>query len=289
MIDTADMCAQQHRLQCMEIWGGTGAAYDAVSAPGLDVWMYSRPYGGSARGGDIHYLSGCAAGHITRVAVADVSGHGESVSDTAKSLRTLMRKNINTADQAKLAKAINTAFTSETDGGLFATAILGTYLAPERSFQFVNAGHPRPLLSRAGGPWTALHPAHDDITNGAAEQGLSNLPLGVLPETAYEQMAVQLGVDDRLLLYTDLAVEARTPDGKDLCEEGLIRLLNELDVADGDLIPALVERIETHTGSTDLEDDLTVVLLRHNAAPAPPQCFSERMRTLGRVMGVLPV
>mgnify|MGYP001954463689 CR=1 FL=1 len=95
---------QPHQLQCMEIWGGHGAAYDAVSAPGLDAWVYSQPHEGGDHGGDVHYLSGCAGGKILRVAVADVAGHGESVSEVARSLRRLMRRSINTPDQSRLAR-----------------------------------------------------------------------------------------------------------------------------------------------------------------------------------------
>ena len=36
----SDTCA----LQCMEIHGGTAATEHAVTTPGLDVWVYSRPY-----------------------------------------------------------------------------------------------------------------------------------------------------------------------------------------------------------------------------------------------------
>ena len=39
--------AQVQALQCMEIWGGNQATDRAVSTPGLDLWVYSRPHEGA--------------------------------------------------------------------------------------------------------------------------------------------------------------------------------------------------------------------------------------------------
>lgn len=274
----------------MEIWGGHGGAFDAVSSRGMDAWVFSKPYAGNTLGGDIHYLSACASGRILRVALADVSGHGETVSVVAETLRGLMRKSINTANQARLAQQLNRAFTSESDGGLFATAVLGTYWAPTQTFLFVNAGHPRPLISRAGGPWGLLHDSSAGVTRtGKAAPGLSNLPLGVIGDTGYEQLAVQLEVDDRLLLYTDFAIEARSPEGRELGEDGLVELLDGLSCGDEALIPELLAGVRAHAGVDELNDDATVVLLRHNASPMPPQTIGDRVRTLSRLIGISPV
>jgi len=278
----------------MEIWGGLGAAHDAVSAPGVDTWIYSEPYAGGASGGDVHYLSGCAGGNILRVVVADVAGHGEAVSEAARTLRRLMRKSINTPDQSALARRVNRAFSGASASGLFATAVMGTYWAPERAFLFVNAGHPRPLLCRAGGAWEALDASSEAASSSGTLAGASNLPLGVIGETGYEQLEVRLGVGDRVLLYTDFAVEARSPEGRELGESGLIGLLDGLDrgdgaLEDGALIPELLEGLRGHTGRAAFDDDVTVALLRHHGEGGAPQGFSDRMRTVGRLLGVLPV
>ncbi|MBA4067536.1 MAG: hypothetical protein C0501_28275, partial [Isosphaera sp.] len=89
----------RYPLQCMEIWQGSGAAERVVGTPGLDAWVVSRPFEGAARGGDVHYVSLCGGGAITRLVVADVAGHGAAVADVAKALRRLMRRNINQKSQ----------------------------------------------------------------------------------------------------------------------------------------------------------------------------------------------
>src|SRR5437899_11480300 len=85
----------QH-MQCMEVWGGNQAVDSGVVMVGLDAWVFSRPFEQSQEGGgDVYYVSSCATGRITRLLVADVSGHGSAVCDVAGQLRSLMRRNIN--------------------------------------------------------------------------------------------------------------------------------------------------------------------------------------------------
>jgi len=66
---------QQQQMQCMEVWSGSQLTAQGVAFGGLDAWVYSKPYGGAKHGGDIYYASSCATGRITRLLLADVSGH----------------------------------------------------------------------------------------------------------------------------------------------------------------------------------------------------------------------
>src|SRR3954447_25427257 len=74
-------------MQCMEVWGGNALIDTCVSISGLDAWVYSKPFENGEAGGDVHYVSSCATGRITRLLLADVSGHGEKVRNTAATLR----------------------------------------------------------------------------------------------------------------------------------------------------------------------------------------------------------
>ena len=85
-------------MTCMEVWGGSQLTSNGVELSGLDVWVYSKPYGEAQRGGDVYYVSSCATGRISRVLLADVSGHGTSVAATAADLRSLMRRFVNRLD-----------------------------------------------------------------------------------------------------------------------------------------------------------------------------------------------
>jgi phosphoserine phosphatase RsbU/P len=59
----------QH-MQCMEVWGGSQLTSDGVELAGLDVWVYSKPFGQALSGGDVYYVSSCASGRISRLLLA---------------------------------------------------------------------------------------------------------------------------------------------------------------------------------------------------------------------------
>src|SRR6202051_5420709 len=83
------------QMTCMEVWGGSQLTTRRVEMGGLDAWVYSKPFGQAQRGGDVYYASSCATGRITRLLLADVAGHGNTVAATAADLRTLMRRVVN--------------------------------------------------------------------------------------------------------------------------------------------------------------------------------------------------
>ena len=71
------------RLECKDIWGGIRDRDIEVSAGKVIASIYSAAcYGGS--GGDIYYFGICKSDIITRLAVADVNGHGEAVSEVSR-------------------------------------------------------------------------------------------------------------------------------------------------------------------------------------------------------------
>ena len=78
-----------YRMACLELRGGNHAEVYLAGLPGLEAWVSSRPLEPALRGGDLYYLSVCSQGSISRVTIADISGHGESASHVAVRLRTL--------------------------------------------------------------------------------------------------------------------------------------------------------------------------------------------------------
>src|SRR5580658_9570261 len=174
-------------MQCMEVWGGSQLTTRGVAFGGLDAWVYSKPHGNAQRGGDVYYASSCATGRIARLLLADVAGHGISVAETAAGLRTLMRRFVNRLDQTEFVRLLNQQFAALSENGAFATAIVATFFEPSRRMSVCNAGHPRPLLYRAARQrWDFLgHHAPDQEVKMSA--GPSNLPLGLLEMSAYDQ------------------------------------------------------------------------------------------------------
>lgn len=262
-----------HTMQCMEVWGGNQLVDCGVVMAGLDAWVYSRPYGSADGGGDIHYVSSCASGRITRLLVADVSGHGADVSQIATGLRSLMRRFVNFIDQTRFVRAMNEQFASIPASSGFATAVVSTYFAPTGSLSICNAGHPSPLVYRArSGEWSLLQPQRE------AASGPANMPLGVLDATAYDQFDTRLAIGDMVLCYTDSLSEAKDAGGALLGMEGLLKLVRELGpVPPAGLIPALRARLEQLAPGNLDHDDLTILLFRVNEL-APRMTLRERLR-----------
>jgi serine phosphatase RsbU (regulator of sigma subunit) len=244
--------------------------------------VYSRPHQGDAHGGDVHYVSLCGGGVITRLLVADVSGHGEAVADISRTLRGLMRKNINRKSQARLVGALNREFTAFAQEGRFATAVAATYLTAGDSLAVCNAGHPRPLWYRAAqGRWSIL----------AAESGAAaDLPLGVDKDSGYNQLSVTLGKDDVVLFYTDALTEARDSAGRALGEEGLLRLAASLIPSGARQVGhELLAAVDRHRGEAAADDDVTVLALYHNAGPCRPPSLVESLGVYAKVLGLKKV
>ncbi len=289
-----------HIMQCMEVWGGNRSIDAGVSMSGIDAWVYSKPYESQGKsdagGGDIHYLSSCMTGRISRMLVADVSGHGAAVDSVAVNLRDLMRKYVNFLDQSRFVENLNVQFGTLSRAGLFATALVATYWAPTEHLVATNAGHPRPLLYRASRrSWEYLESnnAEKHLPNGAAaprgdahgDDGPTNLPLGVLEPTNYDQFAVRLRDGDLVLIYTDSLLESRGKDGKLLGEAGLLELISRVDpTRPAEFVRSLVAALGQRQGTNEFNDDVTCLLLRRNGIPAK-MGFKDIANGIGRILG----
>jgi phosphoserine phosphatase RsbU/P len=277
----SDQSNQQ--MRCMEVWGGSQLTARGVELGGLDAWVFSRPYRQAQRGGDVYYASSCATGRISRLLLADVAGHGNSVAATAADLRTLMRRFVNHLDQREFVRLLNQQFAALSREGSFATAIVSTFFAPTGRLTVCNAGHPRPLLYRAA------EQKWDFLGQQASAEPLSpsNLPLGLLDITEYEQLDIELAPGDCLLSYTDALMESCDADGEMLGEDGVLRIVRLLGQFEPrKLTEALVQEIAERHPENLSDDDVTVLVVRANGR-APHYSLAERLRALVRFTGSL--
>lgn len=270
-----------HHMQCLEVWGGNGAADAGVVMPGLDVWVFAKPHGqaggtaNSGEGGDVHYVSSCGTGRISRVLLADVAGHGPAVAMLARTLRDLMRRHVNTVNQAGFVGRMNSEFlaAAEEAGGRFATAVVATFWAPTGYLVACNAGHPRPMgYSSRSKQWRTVEGGVD-----VEAAGPSNLPLGIADDAQYTQFAVRLVAGDVVVLYTDALLECRLPDGRMLGEAGLLDCIRQLDASRPELLASGLYNAVASKCPNPPDDDATVLVLRCSGGPG--QLRSHRVRS----------
>lgn len=285
MNEDGDRRVQEARpLQCMEIWGGSDFVERVVTTPGLDAWVFSRPYDGATDGGDVHYVTLCGGGILTRIVVADVSGHGSVVAEMSRELRNLVRRYINAKSQTGIVKSLNQRFAELAKLNRFATAVVASYLANRDRLAICNAGHPRPLWYRADrSSWSIL-----EGSSGTRDvKGFSNLPLGLDDETPYDLFHVDLSPGDLLLFYTDALIEAASPEGNQLGESGLLALAAAVESHDpSDLGRSLLAAVDRFRGDRPPDDDTTLLVVKHNAGNSPRLSIRQKVDVYAKFFGL---
>jgi len=251
-----DESEKPHALVCTEVWGGNRKVIRTVKLPSLVAWVASAPINEGEGGGDLHYMSVCDYDLISRVALADVSGHGNEVSAVTQTLRNLMHKNINAWDQSDFMRGLNDAF-RESSNNKYATAIVLSFHRVMGRLAFSNAGHLPPLW------YHAAQKAWGWLEEGTEAKKVSGLSVGLIPGTDYSQMVVTLKPSDILVLYTDGITEVGNETGHELGREQLLEWARQAPVDSSRLLgEALLQRIELFRGKVRNDDETLVVLQR---------------------------
>nr|MBA3469013.1 serine/threonine-protein phosphatase [Herpetosiphonaceae bacterium] len=124
-----------------------------------------------------------------------------------------------------------------------------------RTLSLANAGQLDPLVLRADGSLEYL------TAPGP------HLPLGILPDTPYEQASFALYPHDLVLFYTDGVVEAQTAGGEMWGFERFEELVQERghQLSPDDLITAVIAAINLFIDHHPQHDDITLVVLQVDA------------------------
>ncbi len=219
---------------------------------GFDVAGMCRP--ANTVGGD-HFDYARLGGKesLLGIAVVDVAGKGMDAAMTAVFTSGALANEVrHETDPATIMSRLNMTVFSRNNKQKFVSFLLGALDAANRTFTYVNAGQSRPLLY------------HDSRVVALMAQG-PRFPLGVVPDTKYENDTLSLATGDALLLFTDGLVEAMDRDGEPLGQERLQTLFQQAieEAPDSEaVLRALIRRIELFTGSAPQHDDLTAVVIR---------------------------
>lgn len=190
--------------------------------------------------------------------VGDVSGKGMPAALFMIAVRTLGRHLAQTArSPAAVLQVLNDSIAADNVTGMFVTMAFGIYDAATGEVVLSNGGHPLPLVRRHGAAIEklALPPGR-----------LLGFSKGVLP---LEDIRVVLHPGDLLLLFTDGVTEALAPDGKTMF--GDYRLESTVaGLTPGQSVKVWADQIKNgidlFTRSDDLNDDITLLLLRRPSA-----------------------
>jgi sigma-B regulation protein RsbU (phosphoserine phosphatase) len=149
---------------------------------------------------------------------------------------------------ASLVSNLNRQLYASTTPEKYATFYFAVYDEADHSLTYTNAGHLSPLLVR-GGQVILLEP--------------TGTVVGAFPFAVYQEKTVTLEHGDMLVAYTDGLVEPENAYGEMYGEERLTELLLKYHLADSsEIIARAMEAVVQWTGSTELQDDMTMVVAR---------------------------
>ena len=172
------------------------------------------------------------------VVLADVAGKGVSAALLASTLQGMFYSQLVAGTPlTEIVASANRFLTSKHIGEKYATVIVAK-LRRDGELEYVNCGHIPPLLVCGG---EVVRPAH------------GNLPVGLLPDAAYESDRYSLHAGDRLVLVTDGVTEAENAEGEFFDSERL-----EAAAKKGNM-QEIFAAVSQFCGSTPLSDDCTVV------------------------------
>lgn len=251
-VDNARLYDQQHSIALTLQRSLLPPAMPSV--PGMELAARYIPMGaGHEVGGDFYDVF--EAGGSWAVVIGDVCGKGAEAAALTSSLRHTMRTLArDDPPPSAVLTELNSALITERGAGTrFSTAAYArvVHRASGLAVTVASAGHPLPLLIRAGGAVATL--------------GRPGTLLGSFAEVRVQDVTAELQPGDSLLLFTDGITEARTA-GYLFGEQRLSEIAADLADTSAEELAAGVERAVTAFNDGPLRDDLALVVLR---APEP--------------------
>jgi serine phosphatase RsbU (regulator of sigma subunit)/pSer/pThr/pTyr-binding forkhead associated (FHA) protein len=192
--------------------------------------------------------------------VGDVSGKGIPAALYMVAVRTLCRHLASTTSSpAETMRRLNPALAAEHSSVMFVTLLHGIYDPPSGEVVLASGGHPPPLVRRNDGNVEVV-PVKPGRLIGV-DLGPDAVP------TVYTDFRLTIAPGETLVAYTDGFTEARGPDRESFF--GLERLkqllggpLTEMSLET--CVDAARSAVERFTQTTELQDDLTLLLLRRS-------------------------
>jgi len=196
------------------------------------------------------------------VYVLDVSGHGVSSALLSVNLSrllthldepdALLRKSQaagggppKLTPPSEAVAQLNTMFSDDPESGQFFTLLYGIIDLEALTFRYTSAGHPGPIIARAG---------ETDIRKATPPA------IGFLPTAKFREHTVELQPRDRLFLYTDGVFEIENHEGEEWGESRLAEAAEaNLDLTVSENLEATLHAAQQWQGEASFNDDVSML------------------------------
>ena len=188
----------------------------------------------------------------TALIIADVSGKGLGAALVTTMLQGALTGLAIGQQGADVFAHVNRFLCAHSRLERYATVFFGILDTAGR-FEFINAGHPSPLLLRDGGAESAF-PAEC-------------FPVGLIPDATFKSSAFVLQPGDTLVLFSDGVTEAKSPADEEFSTARLKDVVTRhasapLQELQDNILNAVVE----FTRGAGQADDVTLLLVRYRGA-----------------------
>lgn len=189
---------------------------------------------------------------MRNMVVADVSGKGISAGLFGMLSKTLLRTIAIHSEQGlgAIVEKVNEGLCEDNENCMFVTTLFARYNPKDGSLNYINAGHPPPMLIRQDGQVEWLAP-----TKGIA--------LGVIEGSIYKQGITRLQPGDLLLMYSDGVTEAINTTEDEFGSNRLADLFKgNVSNSPEEAVMRVLQAVEHFAQGAEQSDDITCLALR---------------------------
>ena len=195
--------------------------------------------------------------HEIGIAMGDVSGHGVEagiIMGMAKKALQIYAKGLSSPKEAL--ELTNMDLGHDLDGETFVSAAYGILDTKQRLFKFARAGNNPPYMVNP-----LRNPQITEIKPNGMVIGVDKA--GKHFSSVTREEVIQLQAGDLIFQYTDGLVEAANREKKEFGADQVKQLLlSNIAMPAAELIEMMVESVQSHIGSAEQGDDITMIALR---------------------------
>ena len=199
-------------------------------------------------GGDLYDLIRFDDGRVA-LAVGDVSGKGAPAALYGALASGIIRTRATRKyPPAQMLELVNKTLQQRPIATRYVALIYAVYDPELKQLTFANSGLPYPIH---------VHADHEGFLD------LAGIPLGLFPDSTYEERILELETGDLIVFYTDGIVERRDSGGEEFGLKRLSQVIREHREKNPEgIIESIEHELERYSSKSPAHDDQTIFVMK---------------------------